>query len=114
MLSAEILTLREKVTSCRVLRHRYFEELSRADDETAKRLIRALIQMDAPVAHQFPQLIGAMIAESTDIRVRMALVENLWDECGNGDVALAHTRLFDDMAASVGLPEMPQQSSETH
>lgn len=80
-----------------------FFDLIAGDGEEAGSLIRRFVAHDGVVAHQFAQLLSAIIAKTDDADVRIVLVENLWDEHGAGNPDRIHARLFDQMAASIGV-----------
>jgi pyrroloquinoline quinone (PQQ) biosynthesis protein C len=98
--------LRAMVDEHPLLEHSFFDGL-RTGALGKEDLLRWAHQ-DRIVSYTFPRLI-ALIVASLDLlgpRVnegRMALVENLWEEMGEGQVDRAHSTLMDDLLVSLGV-----------
>ena len=65
-------------------------------------------KQDRHVAYMFPRLIAQIIAnlpmaDADGTLARMPLVENLWEEVGEGDHQLAHSTLMDALLRSLGV-----------
>ena len=51
----------------------------------------------------FPRFLAAAAANIPDDKTRMPIVENLWEEHGEGKLSLSHRILFEKFALSLGL-----------
>jgi pyrroloquinoline quinone (PQQ) biosynthesis protein C len=51
----------------------------------------------------FPRFLSAAAANVPDDRTRMPIMENLWEEHGEGDIHRSHRVLYEQFAASLGI-----------
>ncbi len=65
-----------------------------------------------PIAKIFQQLLAALISKSDNEEVRIILVENLYEECGNLDISKSHVELFSRFVRSLGLSDKDTVTSE--
>ncbi|MET9107446.1 iron-containing redox enzyme family protein [Streptomyces zhihengii] len=93
--------LRHVVDQHRVLSHPFLMSVARgsADPED---LVRWGLQ-ERHVSYAFPRSIGLLISCADDFRMRAVLAENLWEEFGEGDSAMAHAVLLDNLLQSMGV-----------
>jgi pyrroloquinoline-quinone synthase len=89
-----------------LLDHAFFKRLERREAEPDE-LIRWALQ-DRHVSYTFPRLIALIVASFAAqgpwvTKGRMALVENLWEEMGEGDYERAHSTLMDALLTSIGV-----------
>jgi pyrroloquinoline-quinone synthase len=71
-------------------------------------LLLSWAQQDRHVSHAFPRLISQIVASLEGLHprygsARALLVENLWEECGEGDPERAHAALMDALLTSMGV-----------
>jgi pyrroloquinoline-quinone synthase len=99
--------MRRMVDEHPILNHRFFTHL-RSGSAKPDTLITWALQ-DRHVAYMFPRLIALVVAgipaknEST-VKARMPLIENLWEEAGEGTYERAHSTLMDALLISIGVP----------
>ncbi len=72
-------------------------------------VVRAWALQDRHVAYAFPRIIARIISslaveDTAGVRARMPMVQNLWEEVGEGDAARAHSTLMDALLLSIGVP----------
>lgn len=95
-----------------VLHHRFFSILK--DRSRAPSVVKFWALQDRHIAYMFPGLIGLIVAripanDEYTVQARMPLIENLWEEAGDGLVESAHSTLMDTLMLSPGIPP-----SESH
>src|SRR6266404_4511652 len=91
-----------------LLDHKFFHRIRSGVIAPAELTAWAL--QDRHVSYMFPQLIGLIIGRidvtnATQARWRIPLVENLWEEVGEGNLDAAHSSLMDSLLLSMGVPD---------
>jgi pyrroloquinoline-quinone synthase len=99
-------SMRNIVDEHRVLNHQFFKHLREGAVEPDTLITWAL--QDRHVAYMFPQLIALIVAgipanTNRAVRARMPLIENLWEEAGEGRLERAHSTLMDALLTSMGV-----------
>jgi pyrroloquinoline-quinone synthase len=93
----------------RVLHHPFFERLNSAA------LSRQQVQKFALdynfYCRSFPQLLGYAAAKIADDQIRMPIVENLWEEHGEGDITRSHRQLYTNFLRSLKLSDEQIETS---
>jgi pyrroloquinoline-quinone synthase len=100
--TAELRELRRSAHSRLLLKHPFFEILA-VDPSRCREAIRVWSMQDYYVAQEFPCLVAAIAARIVDPRLRHAIVINLWEEHGEGNLSLSHAALFDRLLADIGI-----------
>jgi pyrroloquinoline-quinone synthase len=101
--------LRRLADDAGVLTHPFFDRIAAQSDERRK-LLLDWAEQDYFVSRRFPCLLGAVIAEIDDPAIRHPMVENLWEEHGEGTRGKTHYALYCDLLESMGLPRDLDQS----
>ena len=70
--------------------------------ELTKEQLRLLAIQYSIYCGYFPRFLCACAANIPDDNTRMAIIENLWEEHGSGNLAGSHRVLFEKFAAAVG------------
>lgn len=94
---------RKLVDNHRVLSHPFLQ-LVDSDRVTRADAIAWGLQ-DRHVSRAFPLELATLITLFPEPEQRLPLVENLWEEHGEGDPAKCHVKLLDALLVSVGVPE---------
>jgi len=89
-----------------VLEHPYLLRLG-AGQVRGEELRRFLTEYNAYCA-AFPRLLAAVAANVPDDETRFALVSNLWEEHGEGDLKRSHRALFGKLLGATGLADSSQ------
>lgn len=100
--------MRALVDAHPILHHKFFSLLF--NPNIAHSFLRFWALQDRHIAYMFPKLIGLIIARlpannEYTVRARMPLIENLWEESGDGCHESAHSTLMDRLLLSIGVPE---------
>lgn len=100
-------SMRSLVDNHAILRHEFFARLR--DGGISREGLLMWAYQDRHVAYMFPRLIALIVAriaasERRTVAVRMPLLENLWEEVGEGRLERAHSTLMDDLLVSMGAP----------
>lgn len=82
--------------------HHPFLRLAESDRATPEAAIAWGLQ-DRHVSRAFPLQLAELVTLFPEPEQRMPLVENLWEEHGEGDPSLAHVKLLDALLLSVGV-----------
>jgi len=85
-----------------VLAHAAIRKLSTGDLSVEE--LQIVFSEYRPYCDVFPRLLSAVAANTPDDTIRFTLIDNLWDEYGNGDIAKSHRALYDRFLASLGVP----------
>lgn len=62
---------------------------------------------------EFPKILSACAANIPDDETRMPIIENLWEEHGEGDLSKSHRTLYVKFASALGLTIEELELSET-
>ena len=92
------------VAKSEVTSHRFFQ-LIQGDSVVAEPLLKEFMRADYLVARGFAQFLAYLISLTDNARVRVLLVENLWDEHGLGDPDEIHFELYKRLLRSVDVDE---------
>ena len=68
-----------------------------------KKLITSWAKQDYFVSRRFPCLLGTIIGEIDDPKIRHIMVRNLWEEHGEGRQKATHHALFCQLMADIGI-----------
>src|SRR5215216_3999916 len=90
--------MRRMVDEHPILTHRFFQTLYKGS--VAPEILITWALQDRHIAYMFPRLIGLIISSipaqsGRVVRARMPLIENLWEEVGEGNFERAHSTLMD-------------------
>ena len=98
--------MRNMVDEHPILDHQFFQHVRNGGVEPDTLITWAL--QDRHLAYMFPQLIALIVAgipatNDRVVRARMPLIENLWEEAGEGRFERAHSTLMDALLTSIGV-----------
>ena len=82
-------------------RHPLFAALAARELTPAQ--VRAIALQIFHVVDAFPRLLAAVLCNVPDWRLRMCLVENLWEEHGRGDPARVHVETYRAFLHALGI-----------
>ncbi len=85
----------------RVLTHPVITKINKG--ELSKEQLRLFAIQYSIYCGYFPRFLCACAANIPDDNTRMAIIENLWEEHGSGDLKGSHRVLFEKFALSVGV-----------
>lgn len=88
--------------SSAVLSHKAIEKLSSGN--LSLNQLKVVFTEYRPYCDVFPRLLSAVAANTPDDITRFTLIDNLYDEHGNGDITKSHRTLYDRFLASLGVP----------
>lgn len=88
----------------KILNHRFIKRLIDAS-LTLEELRYFAIQYKIYCEH-FPRFLSATASNIPDDETRMSLIENLWDEHGNGDIQKSHRKLYYNFCKGLGLSDL--------
>ena len=77
------------------------------------RLVKSWMEQDYFVSRRFPCLLALVIATIEDPVLRQPLVQNLWEEHGEGRADRTHHALFCDLMRSAGVEPISHPNSST-
>lgn len=87
----------------KILHHPF---LKRIDDAWLNQTqLKYFVEQYSVYCRYFPRFLAAAAANIPDDKTRMPIVENLWEEHGEGKLSKSHRILFNKFAASLGLSE---------
>lgn len=101
--------LRRMADSAGVIDHEFFHHLDRGSD--SRRLLSLWAIQDYFVSRRFPCLIGIIVGQIDDPESRHPMVQNLWEEHGEGALQGTHYSLYCDLLQSMGLQRDPPASA---
>ena len=85
----------------KILHHPF---LKRIDDAWLnKEQLKYFVEQYSVYCRYFPRFLSAAAANIPDDKTRMPIVENLWEEHGEGRIEKSHRILYNNFAASLGL-----------
>lgn len=98
--------MRKMVDEHPILDHQFFHHIRNSAAEPSTLITWAL--QDRHVAYMFPRLIALIVSgipanNDRAVRARMPLIENLWEEAGEGRFERAHSTLMDSLLTSIGV-----------
>ncbi len=85
----------------RILTHPVITKITKG--ELSKEQLRLFAIQYSIYCGYFPRFLCACAANIPDDNTRMAIIENLWEEHGSGDLKGSHRVLFEKFAHSVGV-----------
>lgn len=88
----------------KILNHRFIKRITDRS-LTPEQLQYFGIQYKVYCEH-FPRFLAAAASNIPDDETRMSLIENLWDEHGNGDISKSHRKLYNNFCRGLGLSEV--------
>lgn len=95
--------------------HRFFSHpFSKLDDVALPREVAAFILASFyKVVAPFTGLLCTLAGRAPNLRARFALMDNIYEEMGCGELAAAHPNLYLRMLASVGVSQQAAESTPT-
>ena len=85
----------------KILNHPF---LRRIDDAWLdKKQLQYFVKQYSVYCKHFPRFLAAAAANIPDDKTRMPIVENLWEEHGEGKIEKSHRILYNNFAASLGV-----------
>lgn len=94
---------RRYVAKSGILDHNFFKLINSQDISLAKNLLLIFLKEDYIVAKEFGQYLAYLISRIEDAKIRMLLIENLWDEHGNGIYDDVHFEQYKSLLKSLGV-----------
>lgn len=85
----------------KILEHPFMQRLS--EGWLNERQLRYFAEQYHVYCTHFPRFLAAAAANIPDDETRMPIIENLWEEHGEGKLALSHRILYQRFAAALGL-----------
>ncbi len=86
-----------------ILEHNFLKLLS--NGELSRAQLQYFAEQYSVYCSYFPRFLAATAANIPDDATRLPIIENLWEEHGEGKLSKSHRILFDRFARSTGLPE---------
>lgn len=83
----------------KILKHPFLKRIE--DGWLDKRQLQYFVKQYSVYCRYFPRFLAAAAANIPDDRTRMSIIENLWEEHGEGKIAKSHRILFNQFAASL-------------
>jgi pyrroloquinoline-quinone synthase len=93
----------------KILTHPFFQRLAEAS--LSRLQLREFAQQYHIYCSYFPRYLAAVAANVPDDATRLSLVENLWEEHGEGNLEHSHRTLFCRFLTGVDVPEAEWQSA---
>lgn len=87
----------------KIINHPFLDLI--AEGKLTKKQLQYFAEQYSVYCSYFPRFLAAAAANIPDDSTRMPIVENLWEEHGEGKLANSHRILYDRFARSTGLPE---------
>ncbi|MEM1323355.1 MAG: iron-containing redox enzyme family protein [Bacteroidota bacterium] len=87
----------------KILHHPFLKRIE--DGWLDKNQLRYFAEQYSVYCRYFPRFLAAAAANIPDDKTRMPIIENLWEEHGEGKLSLSHRILFNNFAAGLGLSE---------
>jgi pyrroloquinoline quinone (PQQ) biosynthesis protein C len=94
----------------KILTHPFLQRLAEASLASSQ-LREFAVQYNAYCSY-FPRYLAAVAANVPDDATRLSLVENLWEEHGEGNLALSHRTLFHRFLTALGITEKERQTAK--
>ncbi len=94
----------------KILNHRFIHRIQ--DGYLNKKQLQYFALQYSIYIQHFPRFLSACAANILDDETRLALVENLWDEHGNGKIADSHRVLYKKFALSLGITSEAYDAAE--
>ncbi len=85
----------------KILKHPFLRRIH--DGWLNKSQLQYFVKQYSVYCRYFPRFLAAAAANITDDKTRMPIIENLWEEHGEGKLAKSHRILFDAFAASLDI-----------
>lgn len=85
-----------------ILDHPFLERI--ANGQLSRNQLKFFTMQYGIYCSYFPRFLAAAAANVPDDRTRMPIMENLWEEHGEGEVERSHRVLFEQFAASLDIP----------
>lgn len=85
----------------KIIKHPFIQRID--DAWLNKEQLKYFIEQYYIYCTYFPRFLAAAAANIPDDKTRMPIVENLWEEHGEGKIELSHRILYEKFALSVGL-----------
>ena len=80
--------------------------------ELSKNQLQFFAEQYSVYCSYFPRFLAASAANIPDDETRIPIIENLWEEHGEGKLVKSHRILFERFARATGLPEKTVKSPE--
>lgn len=93
--------LREGIDT--ILHHPFLKKIE--SSSLSKNQLRYFAEQYSVYCRYFPRFLAAAAANIPDDKTRMPIIENLWEEHGEGKLSKSHRILYNNFAASLGLSE---------
>lgn len=87
----------------RIINHPFIEMI--AEGKLTKKQLQYFAEQYSVYCSYFPRFLAAAAANIPDDSTRMPIVENLWEEHGEGKLAKSHRILYNRFARATGLSE---------
>jgi pyrroloquinoline-quinone synthase len=95
--------LRDMSDGAGVTSHLFLEQLGSKSGPKAQKLIIEWAKQDYFVSRRFPCLLGTIIGQIDDPKIRHIMVKNLWEEHGEGRRNATHHALFCKLMSDIGI-----------
>jgi pyrroloquinoline-quinone synthase len=105
----EHLEVELKPKIAQILNHPFLERIASA--ELSKEQLRFFTVQYSIYCSYFPRFLAAAAANVPDDRTRMPIMENLWEEHGQGKIQASHRVLYENYAAGLGLSKSDLQEA---
>ncbi|MEZ5008587.1 MAG: iron-containing redox enzyme family protein [Chitinophagales bacterium] len=92
-----------------ILDHPFLNRL--ADGSLSKEQLKFFTLQYSIYCAYFPRFLAAAAANVPDDRTRMPIMENLWEEHGEGKIAASHRVLYENYAKGLGLSQADLMSA---
>lgn len=87
----------------KILKHPFLKRIKKSS--LSKKQLRYFAEQYSVYCQYFPRFLAAAAANIPDDKTRMPIIENLWEEHGEGKLSKSHRILYNNFAASLGLSE---------
>jgi pyrroloquinoline-quinone synthase len=95
--------LRDISDAAGVTSHLFLEQLGSKSGTKAQKLITSWAKQDYFVSRRFPCLLGTIIGQIDNPKIRHIMVKNLWEEHGEGRQKATHHSLFCKLMSDIGI-----------
>jgi pyrroloquinoline quinone (PQQ) biosynthesis protein C len=100
----------------RARRHRFFSHpflSTMGDTPQSPEIVSFILTSMYKVVAPFTGLLSTLAGRAPDLRSRFALMDNLYEEMGHGDIEAAHPMLYLQMLGSIGIDETTADCQST-